>query len=127
MRRAALLLLHVLLQTPAGLAGVAVTGQPAEDVPHVVRSQPFGTRALDERPERAVLRAADPDAVLPPWVADRVPAALRRIVRPADAVVRFGVGDQERVVLQNRHAARTPEVFRSEEHTSELQSPMYLV
>src|SRR5437762_5298309 len=45
--------------------------------------------------------------------------------RPASALPRFPAGDTRRLSADFR--ASPPCVARSEEHTSELQSPMYLV
>src|SRR5437762_7053516 len=56
-------------------------------------------------------------------------------VQPGDRVMRFGsprllldaLGTPLRIELHNAVALRVLHVIRSEEHTSELQSPMYLV
>src|SRR3954468_19484269 len=65
-------LLHEFLKASAGAARLAPARQAAVDIPHLVCSQPFGTRPLDEGAQRTVLRAADANPVLPPGVADRV-------------------------------------------------------
>src|SRR5439155_15717773 len=78
---------HEFLQAAAGLARIATGGQPAEDVALLVGRQTLGPGALDEGLQRSILRAADPDAVLPTWVANRVAATFRCIVGSADPVV----------------------------------------
>src|SRR5262249_41753330 len=103
-------LLHELLQTATGGALIAAAGQTAEHVARLVGRQPFRPRALDEVADRAILRAADPDAVLPARLPDCVAAAFRRVFRAADPLVRFRVGDDQRVVLEDPDAARPAEV-----------------
>src|SRR5262249_53093614 len=103
-------LLHELLQTAAGLARIAAGGQTAKHVPELIGGKALRPCAFDEGLERPILRAADPDAVLPPRIANGVAPAFRCIVGPADPVVRLGVGHDECVVLQNPDAAGTPEL-----------------
>src|SRR4249920_1085226 len=118
--RLALLYRHELLQAAAGLARIAAGGQPAEDVAQLVGCQPLGPGALDEVLQRSILRAADPDAVLPARVANRVAAAFRRIVGSANPVVRLRVGHDERVVLENPDAAGAPELRPRIDHVHVL-------
>src|SRR4249920_3024254 len=118
--RLALLYRHELLQAAAGLARIAAGGQPAEDVPQLVGCQALGPGALDEVLQRSILRAADPDAVLPARVANRVAAAFRRIVGSANPVVRLRVGHDERVVLENPDAAGTAELRPRIDHVHVL-------
>src|SRR4029079_15093467 len=75
---------------------------------------------FDEVLQRSVLRAANPDPVIPAGITDRVAATLRRIVWSADPVVRLGVGHDERVVLENPDAARTPELRPRIDHVHVL-------
>src|SRR5262249_14719313 len=80
------------------------------DVAQFVGRKPLRPRALDEVFQRPIFRAADPDAILPPWIANRVAAAFRRIVGSADPVVRLRVGHDERVVLEDPDAAGPTEL-----------------
>src|SRR5262245_60670365 len=103
-------LAHEFLEAAARRALVASTGDTAEHVARFVRRQPFGPRAFDVVADRSVLRAADPDAVLPARIADRVAAALRRVLGAADPLVRLGIRDDQGVVLEYPDAARPAEV-----------------
>ena len=55
----------------------------------LVCREPFRSGPLDELFDRAISRAADPDAVLPTRIANRVTAALRRVFGAADSLIRF--------------------------------------
>ena len=67
---------HPLLQAAPGPADVTAAGQAGEDVARLVGRHPFRARARDEVVQRAVLRAADPDADLPARIAGRAAAAV---------------------------------------------------
>src|ERR1043165_1078273 len=82
--------LHPLLQTAARRARVAVAGETGEHVALVVGAHPLGARALHVGAQRPVFRAADPDAVAPPGIANLVAAPLGRLGRSADRLARFG-------------------------------------
>src|SRR5262245_525129 len=101
---------HEFLQATAGLARIAAGGQTAEDVPPLISSQTLRPCSFDEVLQRSILRAADPNAVFPARIANRVAAAFRRIVGSTDPVVRLRVGDDERVVFEDPDAAGAPEM-----------------
>src|ERR1044071_8490446 len=104
------LLTHPLLQAPARRTLIAVAGEAGEHVALVVCAHPFGPRALRVGTQRAVLGAADANAVAPAGIADLVAAAFGRFGRAADELTAFGIGDDQRVVAQDGDAARPPEL-----------------
>lgn len=99
-----------LLQTATRLAGLASRCQTAENIARIVGGQSLRPRARDKILQRSVHRAADANSVLPTRIPHLRAAAFGCFRRTCDSPAEFRIGDDERVVLQNRNAARTPEM-----------------
>src|SRR5262249_25473733 len=94
-----------LLETSSGRAGIAPARQTAEDVAEFVGGESFRASAFNEKLDRSIACAAHPDAILPARVPNRVAATLRGVVGSANTLIRLGVRNDERVILQYPYIA----------------------